>query len=99
MNPLSGANALELLEIGVTQPKNILKQLEINLLPTLTAQINNLKQRPQHKPVGPLTCLLSRFLLWFKKRENVPEDEDEVYVVSYDYKLSKRRKIIFFSML
>jgi len=28
-------------------------------------------------------------LLWVKKRELVPDEEDQVYVVDYDYKLSK----------
>jgi len=38
-----------------------------------------------------LTCSLSEFLLWAKRREEVPDDEDEAYVVAYDYKLSKTK--------
>ena len=41
-----------------------------------------------------ITCSLSTFLLWVKKRETVPEDEDEVYVVGYDYKLSKKTVVM-----
>ena len=38
---------------------------------------------------GPLICSLSQFLQWVKLRTEIPEDEDKVYVVDYDYKLSK----------
>ncbi len=39
-----------------------------------------------------MTCSLSEFLQWVKKREEIPDDEDKVYVVSYQYKLSKSKK-------
>ena len=90
LNPSSKAKVLELLSVGVTQPRKILKELEKNNLPPLTKpQLNNLKQRTQKKVGGPQICSLSDFLLWVKKREKVPDDEDEVYVVAYEHKLSK----------
>ena len=40
-----------------------------------------------------MTCSLSTFLLWVRKREEVPDNDDPVYVAGYDYKLSKRETI------
>lgn len=94
LNPQSRSKVLELIAVGVHQPRKLIKQLEINNLPILTRnQISNLKARTSKKVVGPLTCSLSTFLLWAKKRNKVPEDDDEVYVIAYDYKLSKKSKI------
>ena len=90
LNPESKAKVLELLANGVTKPQRILKILEEQNLPRLNRiQINNLKQRRLKKTSGPLTCSLSEFLQWVKMREDIPDDEDKVYVVSYQYKLSK----------
>ncbi len=93
LNPESRDKVLELLANGVSKPRRILKLLEEANLPCLSRiQINNLKQRLLHKTTGPLTCSLSEFLLWVKAREDVPDDEDKPYVVSYSYKLSKTKK-------
>ena len=90
LNPASKAKVLELLDVGVTKPRLILRQLEFLNLPIISrVQINNLKQRLHTKISGPLTCTLSQFLQWVKVREDVPDNDDEVYVVDYDYKLSK----------
>ncbi len=92
LDPRSKAKVLELLDNGMTKPKNILSVLEEQQLPPLTrVQINNLKQRLFKKTSGPLTCSLSEFLQWVKSREAVPEDEDQVFVSSYQYKLSKTK--------
>ena len=52
-NPLdrrSKALVLELLSVGVKQPRKLLKELQKNNLPALSrAQVNNLKQRTQRK--------------------------------------------------
>ena len=93
LDPRSRAKVLELLDVGVTKPRRILKELSKCNLPMLTKpQINNLKRRVQLKASGPLTCSLNDFLLWVEKRNKVPTDEDEVYVVRFDYKLSKKNK-------
>ena len=65
LNPSSKAQVLELLSVGVTQPRKILKELEKNNLPPLTKpQLNNLKQFETQKKVGgPQICSLSDFLL------------------------------------
>ena len=49
------------------------------------------------KASGPLTCNLSQFLQWVrvrevKTKEDLPDVEDTVFVVDYDYKLSKTKK-------
>ncbi len=94
LNRDSKKKVLELINVGVTQPRKVLKELQKNNLPSLTrTQINNLKQREQVKVIGPMTCSLATFLQWVQKREEVPEDEDQVYVVAYKYKLSKSEKI------
>ena len=93
LNPQSRAKVLELLESGVTKPRKILVQLESNGLPRISkVQINNLKSRIHLKASGPLTCTLSQFLQWVKLREDLPDNEDDVFVVAYDYKLSKTKK-------
>jgi hypothetical protein len=33
--------------------------------------------------------MLSDFLSWLRKYQKIPEEEDEVYVVSYEYELSE----------
>ena len=64
LNPSSKAKVLELLSVGVTQARKILKELKKNNFPTLTKpQLNNFKQRTQKKDGGPQICSLSDFLL------------------------------------
>lgn len=92
LNTETKAKVLELLDVGVTKPRLILRQLEFCNLPIISrVQINNLKQRLHTKTSGPLTYTLSQFLQWVKVREDVPDNDDQVYVVDYDYKLSKSK--------
>jgi hypothetical protein len=53
LNQSSKEKVFELLNIGVHEPRNILKQLQKNNLPM--QKINNLKQRVKIKLVGKTT--------------------------------------------
>jgi hypothetical protein len=64
-----------------------------NLVPLSTRQLNNLKQREgrklSDKNADKVSCTLSEFLLWVEQRTQIPDDDDEVNVVSYVYDVSK----------
>jgi hypothetical protein len=93
LDPRSRAKVLELIDNGLVKPRSILRVLEDLRLPVVSrVQINNLEQRLFKKTSGPLTCNLSEFLQWVKAREEVPEDDDQVFVSNYHYKLSKSKK-------
>ena len=86
----SREKVLELIDMGVTQPRKILKELEKANLPMLTKiQISNLKARENIKVNGKATCYLNEWLLWIKQRSHIPEDDDEVFVVDHSYEMSK----------
>ena len=64
--------------------------METLKLKSLTSrQINNLKQPSVKQCSGQIGCTLTEFLSWVEKHTQIPEDDDEVYVVSYEYELSK----------
>jgi hypothetical protein len=68
MSSSSREKVLELVNMGVTQPRKILKELEKANLPMLTKiQISNLKSRENIKANGKATCYLNEWLLWIKQ--------------------------------
>ena len=90
LNALTKAKVIELLDSGVTKPAKIIKNIENLNLPHISRlQIANLKARINKNVRGPLTCDLNQFLTLVRKREAVPDDDDQVYVAAYELKLSK----------
>ena len=90
----SRAKAIELIGNGMKTRKIIATLDALRFKPLLSSQINNLKARHSRKNIGKIECTLSDFLCFFPgfylgKYQKIPEDEDEVYVVSYEYELSK----------
>ena len=85
----SRAKAIELIGNGMKTRKIIATLDALRFKPLLSSQINNLKLRHSGKNIGKNEFTLSDFLCWVGKYQKIPEDEDEVYVVSYEYELSK----------
>ena len=76
---------------GVNKPRKIMKELNRANLPMLSnIQISNLKGRENLKINGKSTCNLSNWFAWIKKRTDVPDDEDELFVADYSYEFSRR---------
>jgi len=78
---------LRLINAGVTKPKKILKELKNKQLTLTKAQLYNLKARENVKKNGKSTVTLNEWLDWVKDRLEVPEDEDEMYIVDYHYSI------------
>ncbi len=92
LNEDSKAKVLEMIEIGVTEPRRIIKELDKCNLPLLTkTQISNLKSGTNVKQNGNSKCTLNQWLEWIKKRRELPEDIDEIFVVDYSYSFSKSK--------
>ena len=89
LNEDSKAKVLEMIEIGVTEPRRIIKELDKCNLPLLTkTQISNLKSRTNVKQNGNSKCTLNQWLECINKRRKLPEDIDEIFVVDYSYSFS-----------
>ena len=89
LDPESRAKAISLIKHNVA-PRKMKKEIDVsNLVSLSTRQLNNLKQREGRKLSGKISCTLSEFLLWVEQRTQIPDDDDEVYVVSYVYEVSK----------
>ena len=72
---------LELIKIGVTQQRKLIKELRKNDLPILSKiQINNLKQNTNIKANGTQTCNPDQWLAWIKYRTELLDDEDTIFV-------------------
>ena len=81
---------LKIQVLELIKHKKMKKEIDAsNLVPLSTRQLNNLKQREGRKLSGKISCTLSEFLLWVEQRTQIPDDDDEVYVVSYVYEVSK----------
>ncbi len=73
LNEDSKAKVLEMIEIGVTEPRRIIKELDKCNLPLLTkTQISNLKSRTNVKQNGNSKCSLNQWLEWINKRREMP---------------------------
>jgi len=64
------------------------------LKPSTSGQINKFKRRSLKQCSGQIGCTWTfDFLFWVEKYTQIPEDDEEAYVVSYEYELRKSNSI------
>ena len=86
----------ELLKLGLTANKTILKSITRNNLPQITkAQLNSLKSRIKQAKFGPSNSCLHEVVEWCKTKSEVPEDDDEVFCGGCEYHLNDTDEITF----
>lgn len=85
----SKQKVIEYSKLGIT-PKEIIRQIrEAGNLEQLTnVQIYNIRSYDKKKNLGDTVMNLTEFIEWCKKNQSIPNDDDEVFILKFTYKLN-----------
>jgi hypothetical protein len=85
----SKQKVMEYSNLGV-KPKEIVRSIrnEGNLVQLTFQQIYNIRNYEKAKRLGDTKMNLKEFIEWCENNSGIPDDEDEVFILNFEYKLN-----------